>query len=498
MIDIEFDINKQKAIQTIVKFQNGKYVVPAIRELIQNSLDANSTEIRVKFDDKYVIVEDNGDGMTEEEIMNEFRVLFETSKGDNKAGEFGVGRTQIMNFGKTIWLTRDNSIYTDLKEFLGFKLNKRKQFVKGTKVICIFDAPPESYLNWGIRRSIKKILLPFGVRFFVNEQILKQYDLNKDFSDDNFDVFESVYADSKIYNIRLAVCNFKSNFEYCINSKRKMKTNFARNELLESDELVQDLYSKIREIETFMIKEKSKYNDNECEKTLSLLSIDRIGYNEVKHRSIILGINKRYSFYELKDKTIMFGDNDVWSKDCINKGHIVIDKKIKPFIEHIIKNKSLDILIDDRDPSEISDRGYHKNFEISNIRRNKIYGYIPFELNERVFKPYFNDDDFIKNVSVGDSDIDIFWGDEDNIFIDKQVIVKATSFVEAILKIWNMMCISYSNNYEFEVSFEEYKNDDHDIVDYDIEKIIRLTLPYVINFIKEMSIKYLKIKYEGI
>jgi hypothetical protein len=168
MMDIEFDINKEKAIKTIVKFQNGRYITPAIRELIQNGIDAGATFISVSIHRDYIEIRDNGRGMTKEEILEKFRVLFETEKNNEDIGQFGIGRTQIMNFGKCIWLTKNYSMYVNLKEFVGFKLNERKQLYNGTRVICVLKDPIDAWDVRYVSSQVKSLVLPFNFIFEVN------------------------------------------------------------------------------------------------------------------------------------------------------------------------------------------------------------------------------------------------------------------------------------------------------------------------------------------
>lgn len=74
------------------------------RELVQNSIDANteSIEVSLRYDDAQksltVSVEDRGDGMPQEIIENGLLVLFRSTKekDDSKIGKFGIGFVSVL------------------------------------------------------------------------------------------------------------------------------------------------------------------------------------------------------------------------------------------------------------------------------------------------------------------------------------------------------------------------------------------------------------------
>ena len=505
MIDVEFDINKERAIKTIVKFQNGKNISPAIRELIQNSIDAGATHVDVLIRKKYSMVSDNGRGMSKDEIINTFRVLFETDKNDDSIGVFGIGRTQIMNFGKSVWITKNHSIYVDIENYLGFKLNERKQMFNGTKMICVYNKPLELWDIYSLERGIKKLALPFGVSIEVNGDKLdyNSYIVNSIFTDKNFTVFKSPQTESYIYNMGIMIKRFASNFDYCINSNRKMEVNFARNELLETDPIVQDLYAKIREVETLMVKDKETFDLYDCKKIMSLISVDKIDFNKMVNKYIIPGIKRRYSFNELVGFEVFFGDDDVWSRDCCNQGMIVLNKEIEEHMKIVLKKTGYDIRTNPKSPSEISTRGYHKDFEVENIRRNKFYGYIPHEMNDRIFDKLQEDmgDDKIK-IHIGNSDISVIWGEDGNIHIDKLIIEQVTSYQQAVIEIWQIMCMAYAHRgYDFKMSYDDFKLPNKEYYDdnfyYYFELYSKNSMPFLIDFLNNVSLKYIKAKYFG-
>ncbi len=130
----EFEMSKN-LLKDVISKQTGS-LTKALKELVQNSRDAGATEINIEIKEDMAIVEDNGRGMTPEEIDKYFRVFGETLKRDDKEvdGQFGMGRGQIMNFGITVWRTQKSKITVDIKKYLGYELKELKTNYNGCKV----------------------------------------------------------------------------------------------------------------------------------------------------------------------------------------------------------------------------------------------------------------------------------------------------------------------------------------------------------------------------
>nr|AIF07179.1 signal transduction histidine kinase [uncultured marine thaumarchaeote KM3_200_B02] len=72
----------------------------AVFELVKNSRDANSSQVDIDFEDGKIIIEDDGDGMTEDEVIENWFTLGtesrlrndKTAKGKQRWGEMGIGR----------------------------------------------------------------------------------------------------------------------------------------------------------------------------------------------------------------------------------------------------------------------------------------------------------------------------------------------------------------------------------------------------------------------
>jgi len=88
--------------------QTGYTVAEALSELIDNSIDASngSVEIKIKIDKQngFILVEDNGAGMSEEVAANSIK-LGSSGKKEGHLGKFGVGlKSSCMSLGKKFTL----------------------------------------------------------------------------------------------------------------------------------------------------------------------------------------------------------------------------------------------------------------------------------------------------------------------------------------------------------------------------------------------------------
>lgn len=91
----------------------------AVSELVKNAYDADATEVKLTFIDSnsvggILIIEDNGDGMTRDELVNGFMRISSTSKihepisrvySRKRAGQKGIGRFAVQRLGKRLVIT---------------------------------------------------------------------------------------------------------------------------------------------------------------------------------------------------------------------------------------------------------------------------------------------------------------------------------------------------------------------------------------------------------
>lgn len=488
----EFEMSKN-LLKDVISKQTGS-LTKAIKELVQNSRDAGATVIKIDITDKLVIVDDNGRGMTPKDIETYFRVFGETSKRDDEEvdGQFGMGRGQIMNFGICIWRTQKSTINVDIKKFLGYELKQLKTNIKGCKVLCTFRKKLDWWEMNRAVNNIKKAILPTkNIKTIINDKELKpEIIMLEQFCNDNFDVFTHSSVSKRIYCRGLSVNSFSSNFQYCINVKVKAELNFARNEFLETDPMYPEIRAKRNEVEELMTITKDNFDNREARQTLQFVKDGRVSIVSIIDKPIVrTATDKKLTINQLIGKEIMFGECDIWSDDCMSRGHIVLHIDNEYLINALITKLKLNITISDKKPKDVAKRGYHRDFPEEKLKKNKIYGKIPIDMNKYVFKPL--GEDFERDVSLGESDVHIGWTNGSSyIYVDRKQIENSRNKEEICMKVWQILCHEYSHDKNTE------KKDYHSSEFYEnYHEITRSTLKKIAEYIRLVSAKRLKELY---
>lgn len=88
----------------------------AALEAVMNSVDAGADNIEITFQTDFISIEDDGEGMGEDEISEYFEKfgLKDTDQEEKDFGKFRMGRGQIFSFGKNVWHTKNNYLVVDL------------------------------------------------------------------------------------------------------------------------------------------------------------------------------------------------------------------------------------------------------------------------------------------------------------------------------------------------------------------------------------------------
>jgi len=149
------------------KLYSGHPLWIVTRELLQNSRDAcitsNSPDSHIKITleinpDYYIIIcEDNGIGMSSEDILNKFLCLGRSGKDNgDSVGGFGIAKAAILSCDEWVIESRDN--YLD-DSMLGYSPIKKIEYRQGTKITVRLNKDNSWYENTNITRAIGVVLL---------------------------------------------------------------------------------------------------------------------------------------------------------------------------------------------------------------------------------------------------------------------------------------------------------------------------------------------------
>jgi hypothetical protein len=104
-------------LQDVMTKQSG-VVEKALLEAVMNSVDANAESINIQITEDTLIIDDDGDSMSQQEVEQYFKQFGykDTDVHDKEFGKFRMGRGQIFNFGVNIWRTSDSYLVVNIHE----------------------------------------------------------------------------------------------------------------------------------------------------------------------------------------------------------------------------------------------------------------------------------------------------------------------------------------------------------------------------------------------
>ena len=482
--------SSESLLRDVIERQTGS-MDKAIKELVQNGIDAEASTIKIFVDRKLIVVENDGRNMTKEEILSVFTTFGESMKrGDGKRiGEFGMGRGQIMPFGKCQWQSGSWVMNVDIKNFLGYTLRPARNNRAGTRVVCYLKSRMSTWDADRVKNKLRKALLPMPkMEIYINEYPLNPITLERQaISTEQFKVFVHESAESMIFNQGLSVCSIpKSMHSYCVHVIPKGKLNFARNEFMEGDDLTVKLWSFIKVCEQKLIVEKRDIDFNDAVRVLRMidkgwLKLDTYLMNK---KFIPSSSDHNYSFTELLGNSVLFSERNIWADDCLQQGYFVIHEDIYQQIENIVDSYQLEIEISDEDVKDLAHKGYHTKCDPHELGGKQVYYYAMLKMQEEVFAPY----EYERSVQLGKSDIAMGWTDGwDTIWINKSVLQYGQDKVHILTKLWRILCHEYAHN------DENIKEDYHNSNFYkDYHNITETTLGRMATFIQNCNLNQLK------
>jgi len=339
----------------------------AVLEALMNAVDAGADNVFITLEENHLIVDDDGKGMEEEEVTRYFEQF--GLKGDDieekEFGKFRMGRGQIFNFGANIWHTKDNILVVNIHEDQteiprGFvSPSQESELVDAgndkvqvdTSGLSYFLAEADSEYDGcrvevdlhkeledveGKANEVRDLIryIPFvhgvnvelnGDKIFHKPNIVKETDLAW------YSVSPGGFkSQTEIYNIGAKVkeepiCKTQG----VIISKDQLDVNFARNDILETDEY----WSMIREEYEITVAEElvKSTESNGYEKKWLLKKAGENTYISEKVYDVALiptVTGERVSMSELAGETVAFAKtNDSLAQDAMEEGGLVIIKK---------------------------------------------------------------------------------------------------------------------------------------------------------------------------
>lgn len=244
-------------LEDVMRKQAGS-IEKAVLEAVMNSIDANATAIEITVDEDQLLIEDDGDGMTKQEVESYFQKfgLKDDDVEEKEFGKFRMGRGQIFSFGMNVWHSLNNVMVVDLdSETTTVKVNNEEHELDtsglsynilestnsqdGCSIYVELYNELEDVDNKvkEIKKLIKYIPWLHDVEISINGEELYEefdYDIKTDVAYYKFD--QSRWQSGlKVYNqgayvMRDDIGPFKAD----VVTREDLDVNFARNDVLET------------------------------------------------------------------------------------------------------------------------------------------------------------------------------------------------------------------------------------------------------------------------
>jgi hypothetical protein len=215
----------------------------AILEAVMNSVDARATKCQVEITENKVTVKDNGQGFRSRAEIEKFWETFGSppEEGEKKTyGQFRIGRGQCLSFGVNTWRSGTFRMLADVKNRgMDYELHDGLPPSPGCQIeIALYDPLLPSALE-ETKRCLERWVMYAPIRVKINGQTTnkdpgkQKWDLETDDAYIRFMGGDGI----AVYNLGIYVFDL-SRWHFgtggVIVSKRQLKVNFARNDIMDS------------------------------------------------------------------------------------------------------------------------------------------------------------------------------------------------------------------------------------------------------------------------
>ncbi len=304
-------------------------VEKALMEIVQNSIDAQSKCVNITITQEKIVAKDDGIGMNKEEILKHFEVFGQTFKRGDESylGAFGMGRGQVFSKGNTKWYTQNFVMLVDIKKNgLTYELIEENKSILGTLIeVKLYNKV--KFLDKKIERFIEWVKYVQDVDIIVNGNKINEK-LEFDFEDAK-GMVKVVENDAiHVYNRGIFVKEDKIGTGAIIISKKNLKVNFARNDIMDDCEVFNHLLDKTKNLFKDKLLEKQSLSHDDRKTIINLMKEDDKWIDTFKDKAIVETANHNFiSIKEVeKQKEIFFSDgkNSYEDDKLIQHGHLVL------------------------------------------------------------------------------------------------------------------------------------------------------------------------------
>ncbi len=347
--------------ETIRKISAGEFVnklYKILKELLENSLDANSSEIKIYLLNNgldLIKIVDNGFGIKKNDLLNIIKRDFTNKiyyfKDLNKINTFGFrGKTlssissisNIFILSKTKYQRHGWMVFNNSNNFLNFYLKPVLHKVGTTiiiKNICLYKKCNNNfsflkYNEWILIKNIiyNIVISNYKVKFSIykDNKLWRKYNYFRN----NYLNFKnsviSIYGKNIFSNyIKINIKNvYFNNYGFFFLNTNKINIIYLNKRIISKDNILYLIINKF-------IRDNYNYNYNVSYILFFLINYKEINLNISPDKKKILFINPSFWFNEIYNSYLLFFKK----KNVINSKYLYINKKKKKYI-----NKSNDYI----------------------------------------------------------------------------------------------------------------------------------------------------------
>lgn len=464
-------------LHDVMRKQAGS-IEKAVLEAVMNSVDAGASIIDIDLTEDELIVSDDGEGMTREEVNTYFKKfgLKDSDTEDKEFGKFRMGRGQIFNFGLNIWRSQDNIMVVNLEndvsevrvgdeekevdtEGLSYNLLDGYETVEGctveVKLYNTLDDVGEKIK--AIEELIEHIPFLFDVEIGINNRkIHSNFEATEELEYGYYELDDNSWkSGANVYNQGAKIGNF-GDWPILVTaiSKDDLDVNFARNDILDSCEVWQEMQEEITNVVYRFLISKQDLKNREVRWLLNKSQDDPNIREYVMGASIIPDVTGgTWTLNQLMGESITFAKNSSQAakKAHVETNHVVLDNSLENTLLNFFEDENV-ISFDDAWKSEMKWEMTHiEEDKISKKRRTRL-----------AYARWFVDEIGCRNnVEAGMSQMESVWKDEDDtIYIDKEFLntSKDEFFFEGLVEVARVAAHRGSTRQEFSSDYA-FKDD---------------------------------------
>lgn len=336
-------------LEDVMRKQAGS-IEKAVLEGVMNSVDAGASFVNIELDTETLLIEDDGRGMSEEEVENYFEMfgLKDSDIEDKEFGKFRMGRGQIFSFGRNVWHTNDKLLVVDLDHEetmirvdsnpmqldtsgLSYNIVDVDESYDGCSIaVDLYDEIDDVSDKVGdIVNLIQYIPWLHDVDIEVNgEEVTREIDPDAEAENAFIEFDRDQYSDrSVIFNKGAYVKRERLGPVYSVViTKNDLDLNFARNDILSGDDVWQAVQQEYNEaLKEHLITEKD-LSTSEANWLVRQASDDRELYEKIKDIPLFQDVDdSRYSMEDLEGERVTFSNgNDKLASDVMRRTDVIV------------------------------------------------------------------------------------------------------------------------------------------------------------------------------